>query len=65
MSKKGIPHRKWSKEEKLKIVRLHLDEHQPIRKIEKECGVSGILPIPIVGPDSKLLAKLFISPTVC
>ena len=41
MSKKGIPHRKWSKEEKLRIIRLHLDEHQSIRKIEKECGVSG------------------------
>ena len=41
MSKKGIPHRKWSKEEKLRIIRLHLDEHQPIRKIEKECGVSN------------------------
>ena len=45
MSKKGIPHRKWSKEEKLHIVRLHLDEHMSLRQIEKEygidCGLAG------------------------
>lgn len=35
MSKKGIPHRKWSKEDKLRIVKLHLDDHVPIRQIEK------------------------------
>lgn len=35
MSKKGISHRKWSKEEKLRIIKLHLDEHFSIRKIEK------------------------------
>ena len=29
MAKKGIPHRNWSKEEKLKIIRIHLDEHVP------------------------------------
>ena len=39
MSKKGIPHQKWSKEEKLRIVRFHLDEHKSIRQIEKEYGV--------------------------
>ena len=39
MSYKGIPHRKWSKEEKLKWVRLHLDEHVSILGIEKEYGV--------------------------
>ena len=45
MSKKGIPHRKWSKEEKLRIVRLHLDEHKSLRQIGKEygrdCGLAG------------------------
>ena len=27
MGKKGTPHRKWSKEEKLYYIHLHLDEH--------------------------------------
>ena len=36
MGKKGIPHRKWSKEEKLKIIHLHLDDHVSIKAIEKE-----------------------------
>ena len=35
MGKKGIPHRKWSKEEKLKIIHLHLDDHVSIKAIEK------------------------------
>lgn len=39
MSKKGIPHRKWTKEEKLRIVKLHLEEHISILQIERECGV--------------------------
>lgn len=39
MSKKGIPHRKWSKEEKMRIVRLHLEEHKTLRQIEKEKGI--------------------------
>ena len=39
MSKKGVPHRKWSKEEKLKIVKLHLEEHISILQIERDCGV--------------------------
>jgi transposase-like protein len=43
MSKKGIPHRKWSKDEKLQIIRLHMDEHISIRQIEKEYGVSNSL----------------------
>ncbi len=38
MSKKGVPHRKWSKEEKLKIVKLHLEEHISILQIERDCG---------------------------
>ena len=39
MSKKGVPHRKWSKEEKLKIVKLHLEEHISILQIERDFGV--------------------------
>ena len=42
-SKKGVPHRRWSKEEKLKIIRLHLDEHKSIQQIEKEYGVNSSL----------------------
>ena len=34
MGKKGIPHRKFSKEEKMKYIRFHLDEHMPLRQIE-------------------------------
>jgi transposase-like protein len=40
MSKKGIPHRKWSKEEKMQIVHLHLDEHKSLWQLEKECGIT-------------------------
>ena len=40
-SKKGIPHRKWSKEEKLRIVHLHLDEHKSLRQLEKEYGINN------------------------
>ena len=39
MSKKGISHRKWSKEEKLEIVKLHLEKHRSIKSIEKEYGI--------------------------
>ncbi len=39
-SKKGIPHRKWTKEEKLKIIRMHLEEHKPLRQIARECSVN-------------------------
>ena len=38
-SKKGIPHRKWTKEEKLELVRLHLNEHTSIKEIERKYGV--------------------------
>ena len=41
MGKKGTPHRKWSKEEKLRFIRLHLDEHISIKEIEKKYGVSN------------------------
>ena len=40
MSKKGVPHRKWSKEEKLRIIKEHLDDHKSIREIEKKYGVN-------------------------
>ena len=40
MSKKGIAHRKWSKEEKLRIVHFHLDEHKSLRQLEKEYGIN-------------------------
>ena len=43
MGKKGIPHRKWSKGEKLQFIRLHLDEHISIQQIEKEYGVNHSL----------------------
>ena len=42
-SKKGMPHRKWSKEEKLEIVQIHLEKHIPIREIEQRYGVSHSL----------------------
>lgn len=36
MGKKGVPHRKWSKDEKLRILNRHLEEHVSIRQLEKE-----------------------------
>ena len=42
-SKKGIPHRKWTKEEKINLVKLHLDEHISLGQIEKEYLVSKSL----------------------
>ena len=36
---KGISHRKWTKEEKLKFVKLHLEEHKSLMQIEKEYSV--------------------------
>lgn len=42
-SKKGVRHRKWSKEEKLKYVRLHLEEHQSLLQIEREHGINNSL----------------------
>ena len=39
MGKKGTPHRKWTKEEKLKIIRLHLEEHMFVCEIEKKYGI--------------------------
>ncbi|MBR6616047.1 MAG: helix-turn-helix domain-containing protein [Lachnospiraceae bacterium] len=40
-SKKGIPHRKWTKEEKLNIIKLHLEDHKSLMQIEKEYSVSN------------------------
>lgn len=37
--KKGKPHRRWRKEEKLEYVKLHLEEHMSIREIERRYGV--------------------------
>ena len=38
--KKGKAHRKWSKEEKMVYVRMHLEEHVSIQEIEKRYGIS-------------------------
>ena len=43
MGKKGTPHRKFSKEEKLKYVRLHLEGHLSVRQIEQEYGIGHAL----------------------
>ena len=39
MGKKGTPHRKWSKEEKLHYIHLHSDEHISSMEIERKYGV--------------------------
>lgn len=43
MGKKGTPHRKWSKTEKLHYIQLHLDEHLSIQEIERKYGVGHSL----------------------
>ena len=43
MGKKGTPHRKWSKAEKLLYVQMHLDNHVSVREIEKEYGINHSL----------------------
>ena len=43
MGKKGTPHRKFSKEEKMKYVRLHLDEHVALMQIEREYGIRNTM----------------------
>ena len=40
-TKKGTTPRKWSKEEKLKLVLLHLNEKVSLMQIEKEYSVSN------------------------
>lgn len=41
MGKKGVPHRRWTKAEKMKLVQLHLNEHMSLPQIEREYGVSN------------------------
>ena len=43
MGKKGTPHRKFGKEEKMKYVRLHLEERLSVRQIEQEYGIGHAL----------------------
>ena len=43
MGKKGTPHRRYSKDEKMKCVRLHLDEQMSLTQIEKEYGIRNSL----------------------
>ena len=43
MGKKGTPHRKWSKAEKLLYVQMHLETHVSVREIEKEYGINRSL----------------------
>ena len=43
MGKQGTPHRRYSKEEKLRIVKMHLDEHKPVMQIESETGIRNSL----------------------
>lgn len=42
-SKKGVPHRKWSKAEKLEIIRLHLEEHISAGEIERQYKINESL----------------------
>lgn len=39
MGKKGTPHRRFSKEEKLKYIKLHLEDHVSMRQIEADYGI--------------------------
>lgn len=41
MSSKGKTHRRWSKEEKLRYIRLHMDEHMSLMQIEREYHISN------------------------
>ena len=43
MGKKGRPHRKYSKEEKMRYVRLHLEDHISVRQIERDYGIGSSL----------------------
>ena len=43
MGKKGTPHRRYSKDEKMKYVHLHLDEQMSLTQIEKEYGIRNSL----------------------
>ena len=37
--KKDVPHRRFSKDEKLKIVKAHLEEHASLKALKKEYGI--------------------------
>ena len=37
--KKGVPHRKFSKDEKLKIVKEYLEQHESLKALKKKYGV--------------------------
>ena len=41
MGKKGIAHRRFSKEEKLKIVKEHLEGHESIKALERKYSVGS------------------------
>ncbi len=41
MGKKGTPHRKWPKEQKLEIIRKHLDEHIAVRQLAEQYNVGS------------------------
>lgn len=43
MGKKGTPHRKYSKEEKMRYVRHHLEDHISVRQIERDYGIGNAL----------------------
>ena len=43
MGKKGTPHRRYRKEEKLKYIRQHIEEHISIKQIEAEYGIQHSL----------------------
>jgi transposase-like protein len=43
MGRKGITHKRYSKEEKLRIVKMHLEEHKSVKQIERETGIRDSL----------------------
>lgn len=41
MGRKGVPHRKFTKEEKLKIVKEHLEGHESIKSISRRYQITS------------------------
>lgn len=39
MGKKGTPHRKFSKEEKLRIIKEHLEQHESLKSLAKKHNI--------------------------
>ena len=39
MGKKGTPHRKFSKEEKLRIIKEHLEQHESLKSLAKKHSI--------------------------